>query len=189
MDVYDIISSMAARSPVGAGGLLFNPTLAMGSPLDQSVNTKGAFTGLDLKHGMNDLLRATLEGITLNLGMALNELKKMSSFSHEMLLVGGGSGSPIWRQIFADIYEMKIIRTNVGQNAGALGAAAVAAVGAGLWPSFERVEKLHEIEDTSIPILENVNKYREIMKVFQFVAGCQAEIGDRLAALTSARDG
>ena len=55
-----------------------------------------------------------------------------------MVVVGGGSRSPLWRQILADALQVDIVKTNVGQEAGALGAAAVAAVAAGLWDDFSR---------------------------------------------------
>ena len=34
----------------------------------------------------------------------------------------------------------RILKTNIDQDAGALGAAAIAAVGCGLWDSFDRID-------------------------------------------------
>ena len=61
--------------------------------------------------------------------------------SGEMVVVGGGSRSTLWRQILADCLEVDIVKTNVGQEAGSLGAAAVAAVACGLWSDFSRVDR------------------------------------------------
>ena len=44
----------------------------------------------------------------------------------KIAVVGGGSRSALWRQILADTLEVDIVKTNVGQEAGSLGAAAVA---------------------------------------------------------------
>ena len=38
-----------------------------------------------------------------------------------MRIVGGGAKNPVWRQIFADIFGMPIIETNVSDEAGSLG--------------------------------------------------------------------
>jgi xylulokinase len=183
IDPYELMTEMAGKSPAGANKLIFYPALAMGSHMDSSVNTKGAFTGLDLRHTRDDILRAAMEGITLNLGWYLDELKKQYKISEEMLIVGGGSNSSLWRQIFADIYNMDIVKTNVGQSAGALGAAGIAAVGAGIWSNFEVIDSLHKVADITKPIPENRDKYKRIMTVFKHIAECQASIGDRLQGL------
>jgi xylulokinase len=177
------MGELASKSPVGSNKLIFNPTLAMGGPLDSSINTKGAFIGLDLKHERKDLIRAAMEGIAMSLCLNLNELKKRHVISGDMLFVGGGSNSDLWRQIFADVYQMNIQKTDVGQNAGALGAAAIAAVGAGLWENFDRIDTLHSTQSLLQPNPESASKYEKLMEVFKVVAQYQAEIGDRLANL------
>ena len=119
---YDAMTKLAETSPVGANRLLFNPSLAGGSSLDKSTNVKGGFIGLQLKHNQADLIRATLEGVCLNLRIALDVLAEYIDLSDDMLIVGGGGKSQFWRSLFADIYNKTIIETNVGQDAGSLGA-------------------------------------------------------------------
>ena len=63
-----------------------------------------------------------------------------------MVVVGGASRSDLWRQIFADAFEIDILKTNIGQEAGSLGAAAVAAVGSGLWDDFSPIDTIHRRE-------------------------------------------
>ena len=46
-----------------------------------------------------------------------------------MLIVGGGAKSPFWMQLFADIYHLPIVKTNIDQEAASLGAAALALKG------------------------------------------------------------
>ena len=67
----------------------------------------------------------------LNLRLVLDELRRLGKVGSDMVVVGGGSRSPLWRQILADALQVNIVKTNVGQEAGSLGAAAVAAVAAG----------------------------------------------------------
>ena len=52
--------------------------------------------------------------------------------------MGGGAKSRFYLGIFADAFNTRIMKTNIDQDAGALGAAAIAAVGTGLWKDFTR---------------------------------------------------
>jgi xylulokinase len=182
-DPYDIMTELAAQSPVGSRRLMFNPSLAGGSSLEPSRSIRGAFLGLDLGHTQSDMIRATLEGIALNLRLALDELRKLGPVASEMIVVGGGSRSALWRQIFADALEMDIIRTNVGQEAGSLGAAALAAVGSGLWPDFSPISHIHQIESFSRPNLDHMAAYRRLLPIFQQARIDLSRLGDALASL------
>ena len=182
-DVYELMTQLAADSPIGANKLLFNPSLAGGSSQEPSANIRGAFSGLELGHTRGDLVRAGMEGIAINLGLVLNVLKQFSNLSDEMVIVGGGSKSKLWRQIFADVFEMKMVKTNIGEEAGSLGAAAIAAVGSGMWSDFSKIDEIHKIESIAEPIPENTAAYKRLEPVFEILREAQAEIGDALAKL------
>ena len=181
-DVYDLICEEAARSPLGAKGLLFNPSLGGGMPMDRSANIRGAFMGLDLGHTRADMFRAAMEGITLGLRLCLDEIRRLTKISDEMLIVGGGAKNALWRQIYADGYGMRVVKSNVDQQAAALGAAAVAAVGVGLWKDFDRIDSLHETEELVEPIPENARRYDRLIGLFKKAADYQSDLGDLVAA-------
>jgi xylulokinase len=181
-DAYDLMSEEAGRSPLGAKGLLFNPSLGGGMPMDRSANIRGAFIGLDLGHTRADMFRAAMEGITFGLRLCLDEIRRLTRVSDEMLIVGGGSKSALWRQIYADGYGMPVVKSNVDQQAAALGAAAVAAVGTGLWQDFDRIDALHQTEERVEPIAENARKYDRLIGIFKKAADCQSDLGDLLLA-------
>lgn len=182
-NVYELMTALAEESPLGANKLLFNPSFAGGSSLEPGPNIRGAFLGLDLGHTRADLVRAAMEGIALNLRTAIDALRGLCEVCDEMVAVGGGSQSPFWQQIYADAMDIKIVKTNVGQEAGSLGAAAVAAVGAGLWSGFQQIDQVHQVEDVAVPVPENVQRYGRLLPVFQQAARHQAQIGDLLAEL------
>jgi xylulokinase len=182
-DVYDLLTGLAAASPSGANKLLFNPSLAGGSSQEPNADIRGAFSGLDLGHTREDLVRAGMEGIAMNLGAVLKVLKQFSTLSDEMVIVGGGSKSGLWRQIFADIFGMKIVKTNIGEEAGSLGAAALAAVGCGLWEDFSKVDQIHQVESVAEPIAENTAVYHKLEPAFEKLRHAQAEIGAILSDL------
>jgi len=183
MEPYDLMTALASKVKVGSNGLLFNPSLGGGSSVDPSINIRGAFMGLDLGHTQADVIRASMEGVAMELRMSLDELRKLMTVSREMVAVGGGSRSKLWRQIYADVFDMRIIKTNIDQQAAALGAAAVAAVGAGLWKDFEIIDQIHHVEQVTTPDPQNTAAYEKLMPIFIKAAKYLAEIGDLVASL------
>ncbi len=182
-DVYELMCDRASQSPIGAKGLLFNPSLAGGSSLDENPNIRGAFLGLDLGHDKSDVLRAAMEGIAMGLRAALDELKALTHLTDEMIVVGGASKSAFWRQIFSDVYNMKITKTSVDQQAAALGAAALAAVGTGLWDNFDVIDQVNAIESTVEPNADMVKAYDKIMPVYRKASVYLADLGQEIVSL------
>ena len=179
-DLFKLMDDLAEKSPVGSKNLIFNPSLGGGSKAQPSSNIRGAYIGLDLGHNVNDLIRSSMEGIALDLKIMLEKLEGLCQLNDEVLVVGGGSKSKLWRQIFADVYNKKIIKTNVGQEAAALGAAAVAAVGMGAWSDFSKIDEIHKVEFICEPEKENVEKYQKLLKVFKAAREYISSIGDMI---------
>lgn len=182
-DVYDLLTALAAASPVGANWLLFNPSLAGGSATEKSPDIRGAFLGLALSHTREDVLRATLEGVALNLRLSLDVMRQITPIGNDMLIVGGGGRSRVWRQIFANAYGMNILETNIGQDAGSLGAMACAAVGTGIWQNLNEVRGVHRLQERIAPQPEAVEVYEKLLPVFKRAADMQADLGEELARL------
>ena len=181
---YKIMDEMASKSEVGSKKLIFNPSLAGGSSIEKSPNIKGGFIGLNLGHTQNDLIRASMEGICLNLKMALEIMEQYVFISEDMLIAGGGSKSSFWRRLFADIYNKNILETSIGQNAAALGAAALGAVGMMIWPDFNKVNEVLTIKSITKPERENEKKYKIILGLFKKVAELQSDIGNIIEEIT-----
>jgi xylulokinase len=179
-DEYELMTREALKSPLGANRLLFNPSLGGGMPMDKSYNLRGSFIGLDLVHTRADMLRASMEGISMSLRVCLDKMRELTDISDEILLVGGGSKSPAWRQIYADIYKTTVLKSNVDQQASALGAAACAAVGTGLWSGFDRIDSLHTIEERGSPIPANAAFYDKLMTIYNQASGYLSDLGDVL---------
>ena len=175
---YAGMTEIASRVPIGSNGVLFNPSLAGGTSQDKSPHIRGAFLNLSLGTTREDMVRATLEGITLNLKMSLLNLKERVALSDEMLFCGGGSKSPFWMQMFADVFEMTILKTNIDQDAASVGAAAIGFVALGLWGDYSRIPSLHKAEHRVAPIPENVAGYNRIFPHFVHINTMMSELGD-----------
>jgi xylulokinase len=145
MDVSLLMNQEAEKAPIGSNKLLFNPSLAGGTSQDVNVHICGVYIGLDLKHGKLELIRSAMKGIAMNLRLRLNLLRQYSRLEDESLFVGGGARSRFYLGIFADIFNTRILKTNIGQDATAFGAAAIVAVGCGLWANFDKIDKIHKV--------------------------------------------
>jgi xylulokinase len=188
VDPYELMTAEAEKSPVGSNSVIFNPSLAGGNLLDASPNIRGAFMGLDLGHTRADVIRSAMEGVAFGLRVALDELRRLTGVADEMTVVGGISRSKLWRQMLADVYQMNIVKTNIDQQAAALGAAAVAAVGTGIWSDFEIIDEIHAVEAIAEPVPENSAAYARLLPIYKKAGQMHAEIGDMLTAVAKAEE-
>jgi xylulokinase len=177
---YREMDRLAAKIPAGSGGVLFNPTLAGGSSQEKSPYTHGSYCGLSLGTTRGELIRAALEGVAMALRRTLDILKSHVTLRNEMLIVGGGASSPLWMQIFADIYNMKILKTNVDQDAASLGAAALAANACGAWDGYGAVPALHRREALYEPIPANKERYERLLEIYASWSDCLADVGEKM---------
>lgn len=167
VNAYRLMDEEAAKSPPGANGVLFNPSLAGGCSLDATPALRGAFANLELRHTRADLLRAAMEGVALGLRNVLDELRRLTPVAEPLTLVGGGANSPFWRQIYSDVYNSRVERRKAGQQAAALGAAAVAAMGTGLWRDFNQIDVVSSVVDTNEPQQAAVAEYEGLLAKYR----------------------
>jgi len=64
-----------------------------------------------------------------------------------------------------------------------VGAAAIAAVGCGLWKDFNKIDDIHKIVEIVEPVPDNNNKYEKLLPVFEYASDCQANISEALRAI------
>ncbi len=133
-DVYDLLTEGAAGVPAGSEGLLFLPYLSGERTPYPDPHARGVFFGLTLRHGKPHLTRAVLEGVTYGLRDSLELMRDLGLTIEQVRASGGGARSPLWRQMLADVFESEIVTVNVTEGA-AYGAALLAGVGAGVYPS------------------------------------------------------
>ena len=183
ISTFELMLELAQASPIGANGVMFLPTMAGGSSLDPSQNVRGAFVQLDLGSTQGDLCRAAAEGIAMSQAVALGTLASLASLRDEILAVGGGARSDFWMQMYADMYNTRMVRSQVGQQAAALGAAAAAFVGLGEWQDYSPIGGIHQVNDTSVPIAENTRAYAKRIPIFRELNRHLSDIGDQIMVL------
>lgn len=125
------LTADAARLPPGANGLLLVPYWSGVMSPYWDDDARGTITGLDLDHGPAHLFRAALEGVALEQAMELEAMEQASGRRiDELVLTGGGASSDLWCEIVAAVLDRPLRRPPVA-DAGCLGAAVLAAAGAG----------------------------------------------------------
>lgn len=132
----DLVAS-AGEVAAGSGGLLFLPYLSGERSPHPDPLARGAFVGLTLAHDRRHLVRSVLEGVAFGLrdGLELMVAAGMPAPT-AIRASGGGTASPLWRQILADVLEAELVTVNTTEGA-AFGAAVLATVAAGWHPTVD----------------------------------------------------
>jgi xylulokinase len=151
LNPYEVMNLQAERSPAGANGLLFLPYLLGERSPRWNPKARGAFIGLTMQHNRADMIRATLEGITLNLRVILEAFQSQGARVDAMRVIGGGAQGRVWRQIMADVYKLPILRPALLAEATSMGAALAGGIGVGIFPDFSIAEKLTPVVDRTLP--------------------------------------
>ena len=133
---------VAEAGPVapGADGLRFLPYLTGERTPHPDPQARGAFVGLTVRHTRAHLTRAVLEGVAFGLRDGLELMRDAGvGMPGEFRASGGGTKSPLWRQVVADVLDVPVVTVGTAEGA-AFGAAVLAAVGAGWFPSVAESE-------------------------------------------------
>lgn len=154
------------QAPIGAEGVSMLPFLN-GERVPALPHASGSLLGLNMSNlTQANLCRAVVEGTTFGLRYGLDLLRHNGLQSRSIRLTGGGSKSPVWRQIVADIMNTPVVCTEHSE-AAALGAAIQAAwceSGTGTQQSLlalcERCVSLDPSSETQ-PVAANVAAYQQ----------------------------
>ncbi|NPD16537.1 carbohydrate kinase [Xinfangfangia sp. D13-10-4-6] len=117
------------------GQIVYHPYISEAGERGPFVNAlaRAGFTGFSQYHGFADLLRAVTEG----LGHAMRDCyTAMGKLPGELRLTGGAARSAALRQIFAASVDAPV-RVSQRDEAGAAGAAMMAAVAIGAYKSMD----------------------------------------------------
>lgn len=156
---FALLDAEAASVPPCSEGMFFLPYLSgERAPLNDPA-AKGAFLGVTSRHGKGHFARAVLEGVAFSLRQVYDLIG--AADSSEIVVAGGGAVSPLWRQIFADVFNLPVRTVYGSAEGGSFGAALAAGVTAGVWKNLEETVSLIRPESVTMPIAENVPAYRE----------------------------
>ena len=169
--------------PAGCEGLFFHPYLMGERSPYWDTKLRASFIGATAHHGRGHFNRAVLEGVAFSIKDNFSLIENTVPI-HEVRIVGGGGKSPLWRQMLADVFDCPVA-TTVSTEGPALGAAILAGVGAGLYPSVEEAcrEMIH-VNPAQQPIPENVPEYAKYYAVYQKLYAANRDIFKELGKIS-----
>ena len=150
---YEELSGLAGRVEPGSGGLTFLPYLAGLRTPEYDPDARGALTGLSLGHTAGHLVRAVMEGVSFAQRESAGVLADLGVPVRSVVTAGGGARSAVWRRIQAGVLGVPVAYYpapghpaapgrsaepdgSAEPDSSALGAAIIAGVTAGLFPSL-----------------------------------------------------
>ncbi len=139
----DALIEAADATEAGKSEVIFLPYLQGERAPLWDTSARGAFVGLMRHHRKGDAARAVMEGVAL----AARHLLDLCGVSEgaAVRIAGGGARSPLWNQIRADVLQMDVEIVEQA-NVATLGAAMLAAVGAGLYADLREAGAMIRIE-------------------------------------------
>lgn len=158
-NAFYLLDQKAAAVPPCSEGMFFLPYLSGERAPLNDPHAKGAFLGVTSRHRKGHFARSVLEGVAFSLRQVYELIGNTES--SEIVLAGGGAVSPLWRQIFADVFNLPVKTVYGSAEGGSFGAALAAGVTAGIWKNLKETAALSRVESRTAPIAENVPAYRE----------------------------
>ncbi len=172
---YAIMDEEAAAIAPGSDGLVALPHLGGSMAPDVNPNAKGVFAGFTLKHTKAHFCRAIMESIGYIIRRNVEALGSMGLRFDELRSLGGGSKSPVWNQIKADIIGAPLVTTH-SKEAACLGAAILAGTAVGIFPGVEEavqafVHEKHRFEPCAANRAAYDRAYAQYKRVFADLGG------------------
>lgn len=164
---FSELSDEAATAPAGSDGLIFLPYLSGERTPHSDPLARAAFVGLTLRHARPAIIRSVMEGVAFGLRDGLDLMRAAGlEVGSQIRASGGGIRSPLWRQILADVLEVDVVTVSTVEGA-AYGAALLATVGAGWYPTVDAAVTTFVGETSVTSPGTDVDVYRDAHRRYQ----------------------
>jgi xylulokinase len=181
---YELMNLAGEDSPAGANGLIFLPYLMGERSPRWNPRARGAFLGLTIRHTRADMIRAVLEGVTMNLRVILDAFRSQGAQIQAMRLIGGGARGRFWNRMMADVYGVPVQRLAILEEATSMGAALAGGVGVGLYPDFSMIETMNQVSEIFEPDPAAQAAYEEIYPIFEAAYHALVPVYDMMAEVS-----
>ena len=152
---------------LGKNNVFFLPYLMGERSPHNNPNARGTFIGMTMDTSREDMTQAVLEGVVFALRDSFEVAKSLGIQIERTKICGGGAKSPLWRQMVADILNIKVDIPE-SEEGPAMGGAMLAAVACGEYASVEEAaQKIVKVMDTVEPIPEEAERYEKQYQKFR----------------------
>lgn len=135
-DDYAALQSAIKPENLGKNHVFFLPYL-MGerSPINDT-DARGTFVGMTMDTSRADMVQAVLEGVAFAIRDSVEVARSLGIEIKRSKICGGGSKSPLWKAIFANVLGIPLDMVKTEQGPG-FGAVMLAMVGCGLYKDVQ----------------------------------------------------
>ena len=162
-----IYENLFDEIPDKPGSVIVLPHFTQTGPPQFLTDSSGVMVGLHLETQRGEILKGIIEGIAFYLKEIVDLLPETGIKMESYRAVGGGSKSDIWVQTCTDIFGQPFVRPVITE-AGALGAAIIAGVGAGIFSDYvEGVNAMVKLDKTFEPNIQKHTQYQEKYHQYQ----------------------
>ena len=160
-NAYDLMDKLAKDTPPGAEGLFLMPFFGGAGCPNPDLYGRACLYGLSLGHTKGHIIRAFMEALAINVALMCDYIEELTGVKvTQVRCLGGGSLSPLWCQIKADILNRQVVTMKNTQDAACLGAAITAGYGIGIYSSIQdTAKKFAKIDKVYNPNPENREVY------------------------------
>ncbi|MDR1485224.1 MAG: hypothetical protein LBT09_10430 [Planctomycetaceae bacterium] len=164
---FVLMEDLLNQSKPGSRGLVFLPFLSgAGYPLWDAM-AQGTLAGLRFVHTRADMIRAVLEGVTIESFDMYQGMRQANVEIKSLAVTGGATASQIWCQTIADIFAMEIKPLKV-PNATLAATSIFAGIGAGIYKDVrDGVAKTIRYANTIKPIPENTKIFKKTYETYK----------------------
>lgn len=181
--VFRLMDEAVKQIAPGSDCLIFTPWMYGERCPVSDIYVRSSFINLSAEHCREHMLRAVYEGVAYNLRWMLELLRDKFGYSQDTLrAIGGGARGEPWLQILADITGKRVERVAAPQQAGAMGAALIAAVGLGIYEGFPALKDVVQVDRAFHPDSSNSQVYDRLYQCYQEVYGCLRDLYRKINA-------
>lgn len=173
---YRELDNAAATIAPGCEGLMYHPYINGELTPYADPRLRGSFIGIRAAHTKAHFNRAVLEGVAFSLLDSLNKIDEIGiPHSDTATIIGGGSSSPLWRQIVADMLGITLRQAENSDSS--FGSAMLCGVALGVFDDLQAaLDKCVKYISVTEPNEQNTEYYRSIYPRYRAVHDALAPI-------------
>lgn len=171
-NVFRLMDETVAEAPVGSDSLIFTPWMYGERSPVADIYVRSSFINLSCDHKREHMVSAVYEGVAYNLRWMLELMRDKFGYDQGSLrAIGGGARGDPWLQIIADVTGKRVEKVDAPQEAGAVGAALVAAIGLGIYDGFPALKEVVKVDKVFHPDSSNADVYDRLYRGYREVYG------------------
>jgi xylulokinase len=169
-NIFRLMDRKVEQVEPGSNYVIFTPWMYGERSPVADIYVRSSFINLSADNKREHMLRAVYEGVGYNLRWMLELMSAKFGYRQDTIrAIGGGARGEIWLQIIADITGKKLERVANPQEAGAVGAALIAAIGLGMYDDFPALKEIIQVDRAFEPDSSHRGVYDRLYAAYREV--------------------